>query len=93
MEMEERRQPAGVREPPSPRASSGLKNVRTDLTMPAVVLLETAEHRLSTELARNRPDRWVPIALHLAKRGYNEALLTSALPAFSAFKPILDLLA
>ena len=54
---------------------------------------EALEARLATELARNRPDRWVPIARFLARRGYDEALMSSAIAEFAAFRPILELLA
>lgn len=57
------------------------------------IALEAPETRLATELARNRPARWVPIARHLARHGYDESLLNSAVADPSAFKPILDLLA
>lgn len=57
------------------------------------VRMEPSELRLATEVARNRPDRWIPIARHLARNGYDEDLLGPAIPAFAAFNEVLKLLA
>jgi len=54
---------------------------------------EALEARLATELARNRPDRWVPIASHLARRGYDRASMRSAIAELTAFQLILNSLA
>jgi hypothetical protein len=76
-----------------PRETAAWKQARWVEIDGIRVALEATESRLATELARNRPERWVPIARHLAQHGYDEAVLSSAATGFSAFKPILDLLA
>ena len=76
-----------------PRETAAWNQARSVEIDGVCVAVEAIETRLATELARNRPDRWVPIARHLARHGYDEAVLSSAVAGFSAFKPILDLLA
>ena len=47
------------------------------------VPLVVSELRLLSEVARFDPDHWSPIAAHLAREGYDEALFDEALDALA----------
>ncbi len=47
-----------------------------------LVPVVASELRLASDVMRQRPDRWRPIAAHLAARGYDGALLAGAFVGF-----------